>query len=120
MHTSYQQAIELARRRRLALTLRMWRSGEEALARVGRPELRAGYERAIALALGSLPSDSCMALPSDSCMASLVRHYCERGGAVDDCVAAACRASDPQGQIVPGIVRNAAYWRRLQELVQAA
>jgi hypothetical protein len=112
MHTSYQQAIELARRRRLALTLRMWRSGEEALGRVGRPELRSGYERAIALSLGCLPSDSCMA--------SLVRHYCERGGAVDDCVAAACRASDPQGQIVPGIVRNAAYWRRLQGLVQAA
>ena len=112
MHTSYQQAIELARRRRLALTLRMWRSGEEALGRVGQPEIRASYERAIGLTLRSLPGDSGMA--------SLVGHYCERGGAVDDCVAAACRASDPQGRLVPGIVRNAAYWRRLQRLVQAA
>ena len=112
MHTSYQQAVELARRRRLALTLRMWRSGEEALGRVGQAEIRSGYEHAIGLTLRTLPADTCMA--------SLVRHYCERGGAVDDCVAAACRASDPQGQIVPGIVRNAAYWRRLQGLVQAA
>jgi hypothetical protein len=112
MHTSYQQAVELARRRRLALTLRMWRSGEEALGRVGQPEIRAGYERAIGLTLCSLPSDTCMA--------SLVRHYCERGGTVDDCVAAACRASDAQGRLVPGIVRNAAYWRRLQGMVAAA
>ena len=111
MHTSYRQAIELARRRRLALTLRMWRSGEKALGRVGQPEIRSGYERAIGLTLRSLPSDSCMA--------SLVRHYCERG-AVDDCVTAACRAGDSQGRLVPGIVRSAAYWRRLQRLVQAA
>jgi hypothetical protein len=112
MHTSYQQANELARRRRLALTLRMWRSGEEALGRVGQLEIRSGYERAIGLTLRSLPSDSCMA--------SLVRHYCERDGAVDDCVTAACRAGDSHGRLVPGIVRNAAYWRRLQRLVQAA
>ena len=112
MHTSYQQAVELARRRRLALTLRMWRSGEEALGRVGQAQIRSGYERAIALTLRSLPTDTCMA--------SLVRHYCERGGAVDDCVAAACRASDAQGRLVPGIVRNSACWRRLQGLVQAA
>ena len=110
MHTSYQQAVELARRRRLALTLRMWRSGEEALGRVGQPEIRSGYERAIGLSLRGLPADTCMA--------SLVRHYCERGGVVDDCVGAACRASDPQGRLVPGIVRNATYWRRLQGLVQ--
>jgi hypothetical protein len=112
MHTTYQQAIELARRRRLALTLRMWRSGEEALGRVGQPEIRAGYERAIGLLQRSLPSDTCMA--------SLVRHYCERGGTVDDCVVAACRSGDAQGRLVTGIVRNATYWRRLQGLVQAA
>ena len=111
MRASYQQAVELARRRRLALTLRMWRSGEEALGRVGQPEIRAGYERAIGLTLRSLPTDTCMA--------SLIRHYCERGGAVDDCVVAACRASDAHGRLVPGIVRNATYWRRLQGLVQA-
>ena len=110
MHTSYQQAVELARRRRLALTLRMWRSGEEALGRVGQAEIRAGYERAIEMTLRSLPPDSCMA--------SLVRHYCERGGAVDDCIGASCRTGDGQGRLVPGIVRNAAYWRRLQGLVQ--
>src|SRR4249920_1098803 len=107
MHTSYQQAIELAKRRRLALTLRMWRSGEEALARVGQPEVRAGYERAIGLTLRTLPEDSGMA--------SLVRHYCERGGRVDDCVRSACRVSDSHGRLVLTIVRNAAYWRRLQE-----
>jgi hypothetical protein len=106
--TSYQQAIELARRRRLALTLRMWRSGEEALGRVRLPELRAGYERAIGLTLRGLPSDTCMG--------SLVRHYCERDGGVG----AACRASDARGRLVPGIVRNVAYWRRLRDLVQAA
>jgi hypothetical protein len=111
MHTSYQQAVELARRRRLALTLRMWRSGEEALGRVGHADIRAGYERAIGLTQRSLPSDTCMA--------SLMRHYCERGGAVDDSVVAACRASDSYGRLVPGIVRNATYWRRLQGLVQA-
>jgi hypothetical protein len=112
MHTSYQQAVELARRRRLALTLRMWRSGEEALERVGQPEIRSGYERAIGLALRSLPSDAGMS--------SLMRHYCERGGAVDDCVVAACRASDALGRLAPGIVRNVTYWRRLRCLVQAA
>src|SRR5207253_2480452 len=72
MHTGYQQAVELARRRRLALTLRMWRSGEEALARVGLEELRVGYDRAIGLAQRDLPDDDTME--------SLVRHYCERGG----------------------------------------
>ena len=112
MHTSYQQAVELARRRRLALTLRMWRSGEEALARVGQAEIRSGYERAIRETLNTLPTDTCMA--------SLVRHYCERGGSVDDCVGAACRTADDQGRLVPGIVRNAAYWRRLRRLVQGA
>jgi hypothetical protein len=112
MHTSYQQAVELARRRRLALTLRMWRSGEEALGRVGQAEIRAGYERAIGLTLRGLPADTCMA--------SLVRHYCERGGAVDECVGESCRGGDPHGRLVPGIVRNAAYWRRLQSLVQTA
>jgi hypothetical protein len=112
MHTGYHQAVELARRRRLALTLRMWRSGEEALGRVAHIDIRQRYERAIGATLRGLPTDNGML--------SLVRHYCERGGSVDDCIAAACRATDAQGRLVPGIVRNAAYWRRLQSLVQAA
>jgi hypothetical protein len=111
MHTGYQQAVELARRRRLALTLRMWRSGEEALTRVCLEELRAGYGRAIELAERDLPDDDTMD--------SLVRHYCERGGTVDACIATACRTACPAGRLVPGIVRNAAYWRRLRGLLQA-
>ena len=110
MHTGYQQAVELARRRRLALTLRMWRSGEDALARVELEPLRIGYGRAIELAQRDLPDDETMD--------SLVRHYCERGGTVDACIATACRTASPAGRLVPGIVRNATYWRRLRGLVE--
>lgn len=110
--TTYSQAIELAHRRRMALTLRMWRSGEEALDRLANGATRAGYERAIAHALRTLPPDADMP--------SLVRHYCERGAGIDACVRAACVVGDGQGRIVPAIVRNASYWRRLQGLVGAA
>jgi hypothetical protein len=110
MHPNVERATELARRRRLAMVLRSWRWGEAMLARMVLPELRRQYEHAIALAV--------LNLPSDEDMASLVEHYCERGGEVDTSVKAACLSGDPRGGLQPSVVRNAAYWRKLRLLLQ--
>jgi hypothetical protein len=110
-HVTNQSLVELGRRRRIALGLRMWRSGEEGLARITLVGVRDRYERAIDAALRTLPDDQDMA--------SLLSHYCERGGAVDTCVREACLSADPHGRLASSIVRNTAYWRRLRSLIGA-
>lgn len=104
-------AVELARRRRIALALRMWRSGEEGLGRITLVAVRDRYERAVELTLRDLPPDHDIG--------SLVGHYCERGGSVDACVRDACLAADPHGRLAASIVRNTAYWRRLRSMIGA-
>jgi len=105
------RASELAHRRRIAMAMRSWRSGEGMLSRIVLPDLRRRYEHAVRLAV--------LNLPPDGDMAGLLAHYCERGGTVDRCVEAACLCGDPDGGLQPSIVRNAAYWRRLQAAIGA-
>jgi hypothetical protein len=105
-----ERAAELAQRRRLAMVLRSWRWGEAMLARMVLPELRRQYEQAVALAV--------LNLPADGSMASLVEHYCERGGDVDLCIKSASLSGDPRGGLQPAVIRNAAYWRKLQLLLR--
>ena len=110
MHPQVERAAELARRRRLAMVLRSWRWGEAMLVRMVLPELRRQYERAV--------SQAVLNLPADDSMPSLVEHYCERGGEVDLCIKAASLSADPRGGLQPSVVRNAAYWRKLQLLLR--
>lgn len=80
------------------------------LARMVLPGLRRQYDLAVALAVVNLPADDGMA--------SLVEHYCERNGEVDLCVKAASLSGDPCGGLQPSVIRNAAYWRKLQCLLR--
>jgi hypothetical protein len=92
------------------MVLRSWRWGEAMLARMVLPELRRQYEHAVSLAV--------LNLPPDADMYGLVEHYCERGGETDLCVKAASLSADPQGGLQPSVIRNAAYWRKLQILLR--
>jgi hypothetical protein len=109
-HPNVERAAELARRRRLAMVLRSWRWGEAMLARMVLPDLRRQYEQAVALAV--------LKLPADTEMDALVEHYCERAGETDRCIKAASLSADPRGGLQPSVIRNTAYWRKLQILIR--
>ena len=99
---------------RLDQALSVWRMGERFLQWQPSPGLREDYERAVALGLAHLQRFTAI----DALLADYAAH---RGaGETEDCWDVACRDAAPGRRLNPGIVEDAAYWRRARQLLGAA
>ena len=88
-----------------------WRMGERFLQWQPSPGLREDYERAVAIGVTRL--QTCATTDE------LLAHYIKRrwAGGTDDWWESACRAAVPGHRLNAGIVEDAAYWRRVLQLL---
>ena len=101
-------------REAIAAALRTWRSAEELCGEPMFDKDRDLYENAVAALLPELAS-------ADS-VAALVARYGDTGANDLPLATAACVGINAlsDGELLPRVVLDTAYWRRCRELVQAA
>ncbi|HEV8634961.1 MAG TPA: hypothetical protein VG370_12060 [Chloroflexota bacterium] len=96
----------------IAHALRAWREGSQLFDHPAIAEDRWLYERAIEAVVATLERFSSVT--------ELVAHYVIERTTIDRLAADACLRAAPGRPLLPGVVADAAFWRRCRALVAAA